>query len=204
MPVFISDPRLEEKVRAEREASGLDRHDEVWEGVYFMPPIANNEHQAMGSRLGGIFQQVVLWPDEGTIYVGVNVSDREDDWQYNYRVPDIAVALTGGLAKDCGTHLCGGPDLVVEVISPRDRSREKLDFYSAIGARELLLVDRNPWLMELYQKQDDELVHVGQSSLDQPASLASNVLPLSFRLIPGTQRPLIEVTHRDGVQHWLA
>lgn len=42
---LVADPQISEKLIAERKALGLDRFDEVWEGVYVMPPMANNEHQ---------------------------------------------------------------------------------------------------------------------------------------------------------------
>ena len=32
--------------------------------------------------------------------------------------------------------------------------------------------------------------------------LQSRVLPLNFRLVPGDARPVIEVTHHDGLQVW--
>lgn len=201
MAVYITDPTLEEHLKAERRDSGGDHWDEVWEGVYFMPPLANNEHQNLATQLA-----IVIHPalgGRGKIYVGVNVSDREDDWKDNYRCPDVAVFLQGGQAKDCGTHWCGGPDFAVEIVSPYDRSREKIPFYSEVGVRELLLIDRDPWNLEWYKRQNDELVLSGQSSLAQPAVLTSEVLPLRFRLVVGSARPMIEVTHADGAQRWL-
>ena len=70
--------------------------------------------------------------------------------------------------------------------------------------RELLLIDRDPWALELYRLHDGQLKLVGQSRLEQPDILQSTVLPLTFRLIPGDTRPRIEVRHTDGVQEWLA
>src|SRR5581483_1679822 len=106
MAVYTTDPHLEERLRAERAKSGADRYDEVWEGVLFMPPLANNEHQALASRLGAILVSVVP-PEAGQVYVGVNVSDCEDDWTFNYRIPDVAVFLAGTKSKDRGTHWLG-------------------------------------------------------------------------------------------------
>ena len=50
-----------------------------------------------------------------------------------------------------GTFWYGGPDFAVEVISPFDRSRKKFEFYARVGVRELLLVNRKPWSLELYR-----------------------------------------------------
>jgi hypothetical protein len=91
----------------------------------------------------------------------------------------------------------------VEIISEDDRSREKLSFYAAVGVRELLLIDRDPWALELYRLRDGELDGVGRSTLDRPDTLLSTVVPLSFRLVPGDAHPRIEVTRADGGQGWV-
>ena len=203
MAMVVLDPSVEERLRAEREASGLDRYDEVWEGVYMMVPLANNEHQNLQSRLTAAIQVAVGWDEPVQVDGGANVSDREDDWTHNYRIPDVVVVFPGGSARDCGTHWCGGPDFCAEIASPGDRSRDKLDFYAAIGVRELLLIDRDPWALELYRLTGGRLERVGKSDVNKPDALISTVVPVSFRLNRGTKRPIIEVTHRDGVQRWL-
>ena len=116
-----------------------------------MVPLANTEHQGLQSRLAGAIRNSVGWDIAVHVHAGANVSDREDDWTHNYRIPDVVVVFPGGAARDCGTHWCGGPDFCAEITSPGDRSRDKLDFYAAIGVRELLLIDRDPWALELYQ-----------------------------------------------------
>jgi hypothetical protein len=159
--------------------------------------------------------------DQGIVYPGVNVSDREKGWRKNYRCPDVAVVLPGCKAKNCGTHWFGGPDFAVEIISPKDRSREKLPFYSAVGVRELLLLDRQPWSLELFRLQERTLVSFGRSTIQRPIKLASSILPVSFRLLsPGTRsapngqrrarsngrkyaRPSLEILHNDGVLRWI-
>jgi len=135
---------------------------------------------------------------------GVNISDRIDDWQGNYRVPDVAVFLNGGHAVNRGAFWYGGPDFAVEVISPDDRTREKLPFYEKVRVREVLLVNRQPWRLELFGGQDDELVGGGQSTVENGATIVSNVLPFSFRLVSGEDRPQIEVIHTESNTRWLA
>src|SRR5687768_9282885 len=203
MALVVLDPSIEERLKAEREASGLDRYDEVWEGVYMMVPLANNEHQNLQSRLTAAIQNAVGWDQPVEIDAGANVSDREDDWTHNYRIPDVVAVFPGGAARNCGTHWCGGPDFCAEIASPGDRSRDKLAFYAGIGVRELLLVDRDPWSLELYRLGAGRLQPVGRSDLGKPDALASTVVPVSFRLTAGAKRPAIEVAHRDGVQRWL-
>ena len=45
MVALITDPNLEDRLVAQRRADGTDKYDEVWEGMYVMAPMANNEHQ---------------------------------------------------------------------------------------------------------------------------------------------------------------
>ena len=203
MALMVLDPAMEQRLKADREASGLDRHDEVWEGVYMMAPLANTEHQEIQSGLAAAIRNAVGWGNGIQVHAGGNVSDREDDWTHNYRIPDVVIVFPGSAARDCGTHWCGGPDFCVEITSPGDRSRDKLDFYAGIAVRELMLIDRYPWSLELYHLTAHRLELVGRSDVTATAVLSSGVVPVSFRLVPGKTRPMIEVSHRDGVQRWL-
>ena len=178
--------------------------DEVWDGVHVVSPSANNEHQGLVMDLGVIFHSVLHWSRVGLVRPAVNVSDREHQWEHNYRVPDLVVYLNGTTARDLDTHWMGGPDFAVEIVSRGDRSREKFDFYAKVGTRELLIIDRYPWILELYRLTEGVMQLVGKSSLDRPDVLVSEVLPLSFRLVEGEPRPRIEVVHSDGLQRWSA
>jgi len=134
MATLVTDTYVEDRIKAERAVSGADRFDEIWDGVYRMSPLANVEHQQLVARLFGILQAVVDLAGLGESLPGVNVSDREEGWLQNYREPDVAVILPGNPARDCGTHWCGGPDFLVEVLSPNDPARDKRPFYAGIGS----------------------------------------------------------------------
>jgi Uma2 family endonuclease len=203
MSFLILDHDLGERLRAERAANGSDRWDEVWDGVYVMSPLPNNEHQKLVAAMVAVLQITVDWPGLGEVYAGVNVSDREDDWKENYRCPDVAVFMKGGRAVNRETYWLGGPDFAVEVISPDDRARDKIPFYEEVGVRELMVVDRDPWALELYAMRDSRLVLVGRSVPGQPEFLNSGVVPLAFRLVPGAPRPQIEIVHQSTGQKWL-
>jgi Uma2 family endonuclease len=140
----------------------------------------------------------------GLVRQGPGITDREEKWTKNFRCPDVAVFLNGTTAINKKTHWLGGPDFAVEVISRHDRSRKKFDFYAKVGVKELLLVDRKPWALELYRLQDGKLVLAGKSDLAQPNILVSEVVPLTFQLLVGDPRPRIEMTHVDGDQRWSA
>ena len=195
MHLIVTDPRDQKRLIAERQASGADRFDEVWEGTYVMAPLANDEHQDLQAKLISIVQIVVGWDGEGLVRGGVNVSDRDDGWQHNYRCPDVVVFMKGTSARNCDTHWVGGPDFAVEILSPGDRTPEKLPFYASVNVRELLVIDRDPWQLEFFRLSSGELRPVADP-------LISKVLPLSFRLIPASPRPTIEAEHRETGQRW--
>jgi Uma2 family endonuclease len=203
MTTLITDPSLEQRLKDQRQAWGADLYDEVWEGITMMAPMPNDEHQQMVSRLGFILESIVGYPGLGEVRPGVNLSDREGDWEHDYRVPDVAVFLRGGSAENCGTHWRGAADFLVEITSPGDRTREKLAFYSRLGVRELLIVDRQSWTLELLRFQAGQLQFVGQSRQDDNAVLASAVMPLRFQLVAGQARPQIQVTHAADGRCWL-
>ncbi len=202
MTALVLDARLEERLKEERRRCGADHYDEVWEGMYTMAPMPTNEHQQIVTDLASILQEMVRWPGLGSVCAGVNLSDRREDWEHNYRVPDVAVFLNTGKAKNCGTHWCGAADFLSEITSPDDRTREKIPFYSRIGVVELLVVDRESWTLELYRRQGEQLERVGQATLAGGETLTSEVLPLRLRLVGGQPRPQIEVTHTDGGRVW--
>jgi Uma2 family endonuclease len=139
----------------------------------------------------------------GKVFPGVNVSDRDKDWMTNYRGPDVTVFLADTKAISRDTHFVGGPDFAVEVLSEGDRSREKFPFYAKVGVRELLLVNRSPWELELYRLRGRSLRLAGKSALGKARTLRSQVSGLEFRLVPGKTRPQIGVVHPESGGRWL-
>ncbi len=204
MKMLINDPELTRRLIRQRRVRGLDRKDEVWEGVYVMAPSPNTEHEEFIGKITTVLTVSITFSALGKVLPGVGVSDRDEGWTKNYRVPDNSVFLKGTTAINKGTHWLGGPDFAVEVISPGDRSRKKFKFYARVGVKELLLVDRKPWALELYQLQDGVLTLAGKSDLVDPAVLSSQVVPLSFQLVAGEPRPTLLMTHSDGIQRWSA
>ena len=202
MTTIITDHLLEERIRAERAATGADHYDEVWDGVYIMAPMANNEHQDFVGFLTGIIQETIRRPRLGKVLPGTNVTDREDDWTLNYRVPDVAVFLNGTRAQNRGTHWFGGPDFAIEVVSVDDNSREKIPFYEKVGTRELLVIDRDPWSLELYRLSDGQLQLVGTVHTGDGNSVLSEVVGLSFQLLTGEERPELLVTQPASDKQW--
>lgn len=114
-----------------RHRAGLDRLDEVWEGVLHMVPAPTHEHGDLESQLHQIIGPLAR--RAGLTMVGQsNLGEGEHD----FRVPDSALHRPGA----SGAWHSSAP-LVVEIVSPGDESWEKLPFYAAHDVDEVLIVD---------------------------------------------------------------
>ena len=115
-----------------RRRCGLDRFDEVWEGVLHMIPAPSFEHAGITSQLmellGPPARAAGLIPTMG----GFNLGQSESD----YRVPDGGLHRPGASGVWLPTAA-----LVVEVISPGDETYDKLRFYARHDVDEVLIVD---------------------------------------------------------------
>ncbi len=67
----------------------------------------------------------------------------------DYRVPDLVVAQPQHVSE---RGVEGPAELVVEILSPGDESREKLPFYAEVGCQEVLLVDGDTLDLELHAR----------------------------------------------------
>ena len=205
MNMQILEPLVSNDLIAKRRELGIDRSDEVWDGVYVMPPLANNDHQDIINDLVGAISEVVRTPGLGRVQPGANVSDREDDWEHNFRCPDVVVVLNDGSATDRKTHWQGGPDFLVEVRSPGDDTLKKLDFYATLGVRELLVIERDSRAPSLLRLARGRLSPIPTAKFEGEDYIVSEVLPLAFRL-GGSKRlgPKLEVCRTDGTNKtWL-
>jgi Uma2 family endonuclease len=200
MPQVLLQPGQLRRLIRNRKRSGAYRWDEVWDGVYVVSPDPDNQHQGLAGDLYMVLKLALMGDPGVRIYPSINISDREDRWRKNFRCPDAAVFLPGNPAQDRESHWLGGPDFAVEILSRGDRARRKLPFYAGFNVREVLLIDRFPWKLELHRRLDGQFVLVGTSTLADPEPLPSEVLPLSLRLVPDEPRPTVEVTRRDGAR----
>jgi Uma2 family endonuclease len=132
VPTLVFDPQPTEleQLLERRHRLDQDRRDEVWEGVLHMIPPPSHEHERIAmtlARLLGPLADAAGLELTGTVGIGV-----KDD----YRVPDLAVHRPGAEPQWHPTAA-----LVVEIVSPGDKSWEKLGFYAAHQVDELLIVD---------------------------------------------------------------
>lgn len=134
MATFIRDPEpIEiEELRERRERLDLDRYDEVWEGVLHMNPPPSTEHQSLLQQLAELLSPLAR---RAGLVPLIQVFGLGED-NHNYRSPD------GGLfhTKPHGVWQSTAA-LVIEVVSPRDETWNKLDYYADHGVEELLILD---------------------------------------------------------------
>src|SRR5262245_39883413 len=193
MPTLILDPAVERQLNDLRTATGLSQRDEVWDGVTIVMPLPNNEHQRIVGFFLRVFGRIFDLDAPVTLLAGANVSDRFTGWEQNYREPNFLIVRDGGGARDCGTHWYGGPDFLLDIGSPDERSRDKLPFYGSIGTREVLILDRDPWQLELYQLRRGRLRLAGKARPGQKLELTSSVVPVAFSLLRGKTRPKVRI-----------
>jgi Uma2 family endonuclease len=134
----------------QRRRLGLDRKDEMWEGVLHMTPAPANEHQRILDELLFFLMGLLRRTGRGTVRSGINVFDESSPAE-NYRVPDLTFVARerDALFHDDGIR-GGGPDAVVEVRSPHDESYDKLPFFAKLGVTEVIVIDRDTKNVEVF------------------------------------------------------
>jgi Uma2 family endonuclease len=192
----ILDEGVMEDLIEDRRRKGVDGHDEVWDGVYVVSPLANNDHQDLLTDLAAILREVIKLEGRGRVQQGANVSDRAgQDWTENFRVPDAVVVLNEGKAIDHRSHWQGGPGFLVEIQSPGDDTDAKIPFFGDIGVRELLIIHRDTRRLRLFRHDGTDLAPVDP---DGKKWLNSEVVPLAFRRTTAGRRAKTEIRRTDG------
>lgn len=123
-------PSQFEELLEQRRRHGVDRRDEVWEGVYHMLPSPGAVHSLLVARLVVVMDACTR--DRGLcMSVEFNLGVKDD-----FRVPDLGVHRE----RPRGTWIAKAA-IAVEILSPEDETWSKLPFYARHGVEELLIVD---------------------------------------------------------------
>jgi hypothetical protein len=158
-------PELQALLERRRQA-GVDRLDEVWQGVHHLVPAPSYEHaritQQLAVLLDGPAHDAGLEPAMGEFNLGES--------EHDFRVPDGGLHRPGAAGVWLPTAA-----LVVEILSPGDESWQKLPFYAAHGVDEILIVDPTErtvtWLGlrdgEYHPLQHSGLIELGPVQLDE-------------------------------------
>ncbi len=182
-------PEVSPAELARRKLTGIDRWDEMWEGVLHMAPAPYDEHQRILGELLAFLLPLLKRARRGTLRPGINVF-REESPKEDYRIPDLTFVAAGReaiLAKD-GVR-GGGPDAVIEIRSPGDETYDKFPFFAAVGMREVVVIDRDSKRTEVYRGEGP---HYVQTDPEADGSVPAPVLGVRFRLEPG-EIPLLVV-----------
>ena len=162
---------------ARRRQTGIDRYDEVWEGVLHMAPAPAYEHQRIVSAMDRFLGPLCERTARGVLAPGINVFNEASGSQ-DYRIPDLTFVGAGRrdiIAPD-GIR-GGGPDAVIEIRSPEDETSDKLPFFARLGVREVIVVQSDTKEIEIYRLTGHEYVAVFR---DPHGWLKSEVLQVRF------------------------
>jgi Uma2 family endonuclease len=143
-----------------------------------MAPAPNDEHRRIVDELIELVRPLLRQTGRGVLRSGINVFDEAAN-QESYRVPDltfVAAHRTALMAAD-GIR-GGGPDAVIEVRSPGAESYDKLPFCARIGTGEVIIIDRDRKVAEVFRLGDGEYHAVGP---DAEGWIISEALGLRLR-----------------------
>ncbi|MEJ7801677.1 MAG: Uma2 family endonuclease [Ilumatobacter sp.] len=117
-----------------RRANGLDTYDEWWEGVYRIVTGPSPEHGNLIVELS-----VVLLSKARAAGCRVAAPVNIGIDKFDAKVPDMGVYRID--TKRHSPAFLTTAELVVEILSPKERAGEKLPFYGEAGVKEYLEVD---------------------------------------------------------------
>jgi Uma2 family endonuclease len=138
-----------------RKRTGIDKWDEMWEGVIHMPPMPNSFHQDLEGSLEAWLRWYWVSPRGNRVYHQVNLA-LPGGWPDNYRIPDLLLLTPDCMDIDRVEYFEGAPTVVVEIHSPGDETFEKLPFYAQLGVPEVWVIDRDTKELTLYRLQGGE------------------------------------------------
>jgi Uma2 family endonuclease len=157
-------PELEALLERRRRA-GVDRLDEVWQGIRHMVPAPGYEHARIAQQLAELLGPAARAAGLEPAMHEFNLGESEHD----FRVPDGGLHRPGAAGVWLSTAA-----LVVEILSPEDESWQKLPFYAAHHVDEVLIVDPAKRTVTWLALRDGEYQPVQRSGLIAlgPAELA--------------------------------
>jgi len=172
----------------QRHRLGQDRFDEVWDGVLHMVPFPTAEHQEREFDLEAVLRPLAAargWK----VFHEFGLYDPSTTGHTNYRGPDIVVVDPKYLSK---RGVEGRAELVVEILSPNDESREKLPFYAKHETPEVWLLDPKTRAIEVFVLRGATYFPVAPTTT---SSILAPRLGLELRVVDG---PKLRISWADG------
>ena len=206
MATLILPPEELNRMIRRRRAAGGDRHDEVWDGVYVMSPLADNVHQAITSDLVVAIKAASTLTVESkpsraatspTAPISGGKTTAAPTWRSSCRATRQRTGEATGWAGPTSPPRSSASTTALartSISTPR----------SAPATCSLSSVERRAWNLTYFNRDSGDWSMVGISEADRSHPLHIASLGFTFRLIPGDLRPLVEVGRpRDGAT-WMA
>jgi hypothetical protein len=158
MATLVLDPYTPEleALKERRRISGIDRLDEVWEGVLHMVSAPSAAHAQIAQQLA----EALGPPARAAGLVAAMHEFNVGESDHDYRILDGGLLHPG--ASGVWQHTA---PLVVEIVSPGDETWQKLPFYAAHHVDEVLIVDPAERSVRWLALADGEYVAREHSSL---------------------------------------
>jgi len=161
--------RPRHKVTYEEYASWPEdgRRYEILDGEAVELSSPGRKHQEVLGRLWRVFDDYFRKTTEGKAWFAPLDVVPEEHWVVQ---PDIVAVARENLRIVGDKAVMGVPDLLVEVLSPSTRARDrgiKREFYGRIGVRELWLVDVDERRLWQYARQEGALREAGTRRHDE-------------------------------------
>lgn len=153
--VIVGEPPVEiARWLDERRRLGQDLFDEVWDGEYHVAPAPHGRHGDVDDQVAALLRERArergLWPSGPA-----NIGERTD-----FRVPDHSY-----VAERRHRNFHPTAALVVEIVSPRDESYDKFDFYFARCVLEVLIVNPDTRAVEWFARTEQGFAPTEMSGL---------------------------------------
>jgi Uma2 family endonuclease len=161
-----------------------DRRYEVIDGGLFVTPAPTPFHQIVGRRIQRLIEDYV---EKGRLGIVINAPCDVVLSQFDVLQPDVFFISSGRLQMVGEKYISDAPDLVVEVLSPGTRRRDrtlKAKRYARFGVREMWIADPDRKTIE---------VHVNAAETFRRHAVYAGKDKLMSPLLPGLEIPLEQV-----------
>ncbi|HEY6036986.1 MAG TPA: Uma2 family endonuclease [Kofleriaceae bacterium] len=168
--VWLSVP---ESFLEQRRAWGQDKLDELWDGELHMVPPPSSRHARIERDLLLALDPIARRRGLEAFPDSTGVFGPGENW----RIPDVTLVRP----QDVSERGLEAAELVVEVLSPHDESRQKMPWYASIGVTEAWLVHPSTREVEVYTLVERTWHAVAST----PAGIVSPLLGIRLEVIAG-------------------
>ena len=172
----------------ERARLGIDRFDEMWEGVLHVVPPPGLTHQRIGSELHAFFKLKLRDQNIEVLYeTGVHRPGSEGQ---DYRVPDLVFFGADDTSIQSERGIEGAPLAILEIRSPNDETYEKFGFWADLGVMEIIVISPESRAAEVFRLAGKSYVAV---SADEQGRAHAASIDARFSTVSSPDGPRLRV-----------